>query len=133
MADETSSRGFGVVVVRTVLAVTAGGSLGVVGYVVFPDPLPGLLAGLATAAGVFLLVPLLLAPGQVARDASARRTAGVDPIPAGVALTGSAPLLFLGMFLSGSVALAVALGLLGAVSGYRLFAAAVPEEMPDPE
>ncbi|SDF04385.1 hypothetical protein [Halorientalis regularis] len=132
MADKTGSRGLGVAVVRLGLAVTAGGSLGVVGYVVFPDPLPGLLAGLATAAGIFLLVPLLLVPEQVARGTSARRTAGVDPIPAGVALAGSAPLVFVGMFLSGSVALAVALGLLGAVSGYRLFAAAVPDEMPDP-
>ncbi|SEN10846.1 hypothetical protein SAMN05216388_1001387 [Halorientalis persicus] len=129
--DESSGGGLGVAVVRIVLAVTAGGSLGAVGYVVFPDPLPGVLAGLATAAGFFLLVPLLLAPAQVARDATERRTAGIDPIPAGVALTGSAPLVFVGMFVSGSVALAAALGLLGAVSGYRLFAAAIPEEMPD--
>jgi hypothetical protein len=131
MGDETRAGGLGVAVVRAVLAVTAGGSLGVVGYLVFPDPLPGVVAGLATAAGIFLLVPLLLAPNAVPRDASARRTAGVDPIPAGVALTGSAPLVFVGMFVSGSVALAASLGLLGAVAGYRLFAAAVPDERPD--
>lgn len=126
--DETRAGGPVVTLVRLLLAVTAGGSLGVVGYVVFPDPLPGALAGLATAAGVFLLVPLLLDPDGVARDATERRIGGVDPIPAGVALAGSAPLVFVGMFVSGSVALAAALGLLGAVAGYRLFAAAVPDE-----
>ena len=128
MADETPSPGLGVTVLRIGLALTAGGSLGAVGYVVFPDPLPGLLAGLTTAAGIFLLVPLLLHPGTVARDADARRTAGVDPIPAGVALAGSAPLLFVGMFVSGSVPLAASLSLLAAVAGYRLFAAAVPDD-----
>ncbi len=133
MADETSAPGLGVAVVRVVIAVTAGGSLGVVGYVVFPDPLPGLLAGLATAGGIFLLVPLLVAPNAIPRDASERRTGGVDPIPAGVALAGSAPLVFIGMFVSGSVALAAALALLAAVAGYRLFSAVVPEELPAPD
>jgi hypothetical protein len=133
MADETTPPGLGVTVMRLVLAVTAGGSLGVVGYVVFPDPLPGLLAGLATAGGIFLLVPLLLAPNAIPRDAGQRRTGGVDPLPAGVALAGSAPLVFVGMFVSGSIALAAALALLGAVAGYRLFSAVVPEELPAPE
>ena len=130
-ADETSGGSFGVAVVRLALAVTAGGSLGVVGYLVFPGPLPGLLAGLATAVGFFLLAPLLLAPDTVPRDASDRRVGGVDPIPAGAALAGSAPIVFVGMFVSGSVALAASLSLLCAVAGYRLFSAAVPDEMPD--
>lgn len=130
-ADETSAGGLGVAVIRVAMAVTAGGSLGVVGYVVFPDPLPGLLAGLATAVGFFLLTPLLLAPGTVSRDASARRVGGVDPIPAGAALAASSPLIFIGTFVSGSVALAASLALLTTVAGYRLFSAAVPDEMPD--
>ncbi|MFB6082965.1 MAG: hypothetical protein ABEJ94_01815 [Halorientalis sp.] len=130
-ADETSAEGSVVTAVRVALAVTVGGSLGVVGYVVFPGPLPGLLAGLATAAGFFLLAPLLFAPDSVPRDASARRVRGIDPIPAGAALAGSAPIVFVGAFVSGSVALAAALGLLGAVAGYRLFSAAVPDERPD--
>ncbi|WP_299265920.1 hypothetical protein [Halorientalis sp.] len=130
MTDETSAPGFGVVAIRFALAVTAGGSLGVVGYVVFPDPFPGLLAGVVTAAGIFLLVPLLLAPDAIPRDAGERRTVGVDPIPAGVALAGSAPLVFIGMFVSGSTALAATLALLGAVASYRLVSAAVPEQLP---
>ncbi|WP_336002117.1 hypothetical protein [Halorientalis halophila] len=126
MTTEPSRRT--VELVRVGVAGTTVATLVAVSLTAFGVALPGAVAGVAVGTGVALVLPALLAPERYAADSSGS-VFGFRPLPAGFALAGSGPLVFVGLFVSGSLALAVSMGLLGAIAGYRLFAAAIPEDL----
>jgi hypothetical protein len=113
-------------VVRFGVAATTVATLVAVSVVAFGAVFPGAVAGVTVGVGAALVLPALLAPRRFAAS-DGEPFAGVRTLPAGFALLGSGPLLFAGLFVSGSMALAGSLAALGAIAGYRLFAAAIPE------